>query len=137
MAPFNWEIYDVVDNTRNGSETGGEITIDTGRVITPDDSEWSVKPPDLNLEVPRQDGGTVHLAQSRGEETPEAQNHRIRLSGTLILNLLVMLLFGYGFILVVRNDIKNGSLNFETYMSITTAFLSGLGISELWKRLSR
>jgi hypothetical protein len=137
MAPFNWEIYDVVDDTRNESETGGEITIDKVPIITPDDSEWSVKSPDLRVEVPLQDGGTVHLAQSRGEQRPEAQNHRIRLSGTLVLNLLVVLLFGYGFILVVRNDIKNGSLNFETYMSITTAFLSGVGISELWKRQSR
>jgi hypothetical protein len=130
MATHDWEIYDVVDENVTESEAGDEITIDKVPNIKPDELGWSINKPDSRVKIPRADGGKV---ESFGEEPPEEQIQRTRLSGTLIIHLLLLLLFGYGFVLVVGKGVQSSDLDFKTYMSLITAFLGGLGFANFRK----
>jgi len=130
MATHDWEIYEVVDENVIESEAGDEITIDKVPNIKPDDLGWSIKKPDSRLKIPSAYGGKV---ESFGEEPPEEQFQRTRLSGTFMIHLLLLLLFGYGFVLVVRKGVQSGDLDFKTYMSLITAFLGGLGFANFRK----
>lgn len=131
MANNDWEIHDVVDETEIEGEASGKVQIDKAPNIEPDDLGYSINTPDSRVQIPVEDGGTV---QSSGKKRREEQHHLIRVLGTFILYLFVLLLFAYGFVLVVTNDVQSGNLDFKTYMALITAFLGWLGLANFRKR---
>jgi len=127
MPTFEFDIEDVLDEELS-SESGGEVKLE--RVLIRSNAHlWCVEMPDGVMLVPQKGGkidvvGSVSNDRSEGAESAFSRN--------FVKNLL-MILFGFGFVVLIYHDANNGTLSFKEYMSIVAAFLGGLGVASFSK----
>lgn len=129
MAKFQFEIEEVVDEIRNG-KTSGEVKLDQVRRVH-GMHVWVVEMPDRAILLP-EEGGTIDLIR-RSSNGQSSEAGRLSNFSANFVKYVLLILFAFGFVVLIFQDARNGTLDFKEYMSITGAFLGGLGAASFSK----
>lgn len=131
MSSFKWEIEDATDE-QTPVVGSGEVEIADLKVVSA--QGWAVKESDKSLDIPSVQGGAVgDVDSSKKEDNASNATHGL---GSLNLGrsfnqtviIIIVALFGLGFLAVVVNNVWHGKLDFQTYMVSIISFLAGMGI---------
>lgn len=138
LSNFRWSIREASEQSSTAQD-GGEVEL--GGIRVTGGPTWQIDMPDCSISLTAKPGGSISSItlpsekidiksqQSSGNKNLTRANDQF---GRKIILILVAL-FGVGFLAVVISDVWRGNLNFETYMMALGSFLSGLGIGVINK----
>lgn len=127
MANFEWDIEDASDVEASVRE-GGEVNLDDVKVVLV--KGWVIDDADEKTKIFVVQGGTVEKidsAKKSDEALEKAQgigSLNLGRNFNQILVILLTLIFGVGFLVVLKDSVQQGKLDFQTYVAGVLSIVS-------------